>query len=112
MRIKLTPAFVAAASAESGAERTIFWDDDLPGFGLMVTANGARSFVVQYRANGDSRRMAIKATLRLGEARKEARAILGIVKGMARTKPADRARERILSDDEIRAIWAATEQSH
>jgi integrase len=28
-----------------------------------------------------------------------------IVRGMARTKPADRKRERILSDDEIRQLW-------
>ena len=29
-----------------------------------------------------------------------------IVRGMARTKPADRARTRILADDEIRSLWA------
>lgn len=29
-----------------------------------------------------------------------------IVRGMARTKPKDRARKRILSDDEIRLLWA------
>jgi integrase len=32
-----------------------------------------------------------------------------IVKGMARTKPKERARDRVLRDDEIRALWAATE---
>ena len=31
-----------------------------------------------------------------------------IVRGMARTKPAERARDRILSDDEIRRLWQAT----
>jgi integrase len=31
-----------------------------------------------------------------------------IVKGMARTKPKERARERVLSDNEVRALWAAT----
>jgi integrase len=31
-----------------------------------------------------------------------------IVRGMARTKPRERARQRILSDDEIRAFWFAT----
>jgi integrase len=30
-----------------------------------------------------------------------------IVRGMARTKPNERARERTLTDDELRAIWAA-----
>jgi integrase len=32
-----------------------------------------------------------------------------IVRGMARTKPKQRARKRILSDDEIREVWAAVE---
>jgi len=32
-----------------------------------------------------------------------------IVRGMRRSKDAERARERILTDDEIRSIWAATE---
>jgi integrase len=32
-----------------------------------------------------------------------------IVRGMARTKPNERARERVLTDDELRAIWKATE---
>jgi integrase len=79
VRSKLSPAFVASAKAEPGAERSIFWDSDLPGFGLQVTAAGHKSFVCQYRAGKRSRRVAIKATLKLGEARKEARAILGAV---------------------------------
>jgi integrase len=217
MRIKLTPYFISGAEAQPNAERTIYWDSDLPGFGLCITANGAKSFVCQYRAGKRSRRLAIRATLRLSEARKEARAILGrvgkggdplaerrkveaaaantlqticetyfkregkklrtiaerqktlrrlvypvlgarqiddvrrsdvarlldriedqngavmadhtlsylrrvlnwhasraddfrtpITRGMARTKPAERARERILTDDEIRAVWTAT----
>lgn len=32
-----------------------------------------------------------------------------IVRGMARTKPTERARTRVLSDDELRAVWKATE---
>ena len=32
-----------------------------------------------------------------------------VVKGMRRSKPAERARDRILNDDELRALWAATE---
>jgi hypothetical protein len=67
---------VKAAKAE-GSDRTIYWDATLRGFGLQVTASGHKSFVCQYRANGKSRRLALKATLKLGEARKEAKAILG-----------------------------------
>ncbi len=33
-----------------------------------------------------------------------------IVKGMARTKPKERARKRVLTDDEIRALWAACDR--
>lgn len=32
-----------------------------------------------------------------------------IVRGMARTKPKERARKRVLTDDEIRDVWAALE---
>jgi integrase len=32
-----------------------------------------------------------------------------IVRGMARTRPSERARDRILSDDELRKVWAAGE---
>jgi integrase len=221
MRSKLTPAFVDRAKAVSGANRTTYWDMGLPGFGLMVTANGHRSYVVQYRAAGRSKRMHLKAGLTLRTARKEAKAILGavakggdplgerrkseraesdtlravvgeyltregnrlrtigerraalerhvlpklgarqigditrtdivrlldriadqsgppmadhvlaylrrvmtwhasrsddfrspIVRGMARTRPSQRRRQRVLSDDELRAVWRAAEASH
>ncbi len=75
MRTKLTPAFVQKARAEPGKERTLFWDADMPGFGLVVTASAHRSFVVQYRAGGRSRRMTIDSVLGLAAARKQARAI-------------------------------------
>jgi integrase len=34
-----------------------------------------------------------------------------IVRGMARTKPKDRKRKRVLADDEIRDVWTALEQT-
>lgn len=216
-RKKLTQAWVGKASALPGAERTIYWDETLESFGLMVTSAGHRSFVVQYRSNGMSRRYTVKAS-QLTKARKAARSILGrvadgadpvaegrkikaeatntlrataeehlrreekrlrsigerrriferyvypklgarqidsikrseivglldqiedksgpsmadhvlavlrrlmswhasrsdefrspITRGMARTKPKERARERVLSDDELRAVWRALE---
>ena len=79
MRAKLTPAFVAKATAAPGVDRTIYWDQALPGFGVMVTAKGHRSYVVQYRAAGRSRRMHLKTGLTLTAARKEAKAMLGAV---------------------------------
>jgi integrase len=67
------------AKADPGSERTVFWDEGLRGFGLMVTSGGHRSFVVQYRVGGRSRRMSFKDGLGLAEARREARAALGVV---------------------------------
>src|SRR3954452_48604 len=32
--------------------RTVYWDRHLPGFGIRVTANGAKSWVAMYRVNG------------------------------------------------------------
>jgi integrase len=81
MRTKLTPAFCQKATVQEDAERTIYWDSDLPGFGLLVTKNGHRSFVVQYRSGEtrSSRRMKIAGVLGLVGARKQARKLLGQV---------------------------------
>ena len=49
------------------------------GLRLQVTAAGHKSFVIQYRAKGRSRRMAIDGVLSLENARKRARALLGEV---------------------------------
>jgi integrase len=221
MKVKLTPAFVAKpALPEPPKDRTIHWDGSLPGFGLMVTANGHASFVCQYRTGRRSHRMSLKPGLTLQDARREAKKLLGdvargvdplaerqkaaravddtfqsiaetyikrerksvrsmsqrqaalerlvypklgarpigeikrsdivrlldkiddergpvasdqtlafirrimswhasrsdefrspIVRGMARTKPRERARQRILTDDELRAVWGAAEAS-
>jgi integrase len=79
MRTKLTPTFVAKAAPTAGLDRTIFWDEGLPGFGLMVTEAGSKSWVVQYRTNGRSRRATIPSVLTLDKARKQARGLLGEV---------------------------------
>jgi integrase len=39
----------------------IAYDDDLKGFGVRITASGARSFVLNYRASGRERRFTIGA---------------------------------------------------
>src|SRR5256885_53124 len=67
---KLTAAFVRDVAP--GTKREIYWDASLPGFGLMVTERGHRSFVVQYRSGDVSRRFTIKALLGLEGARREA----------------------------------------
>src|SRR5258708_39474070 len=77
MKRKLTPAFVAKPPLpELDRDRITYWEGS---FGLMVTAKGHKSFVVQYRVGRKSKRMALKSGLTLMEARRQAKAVLGEV---------------------------------
>jgi integrase len=86
---RLTKRVVDAAQPKEADY--FIWCDDLPGFGLRVFASGKRSYLVQYRAGGRTRRVTIGAhgLLTTEEARKEAMALLGQV-----AKGADPAEER------------------
>lgn len=68
-------------TAEVRAADYVIWDEDLPGFGLRVFASGKRSYVVQYRAAGRSRRFTIglHGVWTPETARREAKALLGQV---------------------------------
>ena len=63
MNAKLTAGMVLHAAPEPGKDRRYVWDTELRGFGLMVTAAGHKSYVVQYRAGHRSRRMTIDGRL-------------------------------------------------
>src|SRR5579863_347382 len=76
---KLTKRVVETAQPQS--RDYVIWDDELPGFGLRVFTSGKRSYLIQYRSSGRSRRYTIGVhgvwTPEL--ARKEARIQLGRV---------------------------------
>src|SRR5262245_23370874 len=78
MRQKLTADFVRTATCID-KDRTIYWDEALPGFGLMVLPSGHRSWVVQYRSKRASRRATLRGVLPLDKARNRAKVILGKV---------------------------------
>jgi integrase len=107
MRQRLTAAFVTNAAPIADKDRTVFWDTAMPSFGLMVTRNGARSYVVQYRAHGRSRRLTLDAgALSLDAARREARKHLGeVAKGG--DPLTERRRESAAASDTLRAIAEA-----
>jgi integrase len=103
MRTKLTPGFVKIATADAGKDRTIFWDQALSGFGLMVTAAGSRSYVVQYRSGRSSRRLTIDGVLSLDEARRQAKVTLGSV-AKGRDPLAERRAELAAGADTFQSI--------
>src|SRR5687768_2182374 len=51
---KLSKRAIDALPCSTGRD-TIWWDDDLKGFGLKITPAGRRTFLVQYRPTGDRR---------------------------------------------------------
>ena len=76
---KLTKRVVDAADARD--KDYVIWDDELPGFGLRVFTSGKRSYVIQYRSAGRSRRFTIglHGVWTAESARQEAKVQLGRV---------------------------------
>ena len=77
---KLTKRTVEAARPQ---DRDYFvWDEDLPGFGLRVFTSGKRSYLIQYKAAGRTRRVTIgqHGPVTADQARKRALALWAEVK--------------------------------
>ena len=60
--MKITAKTVATAALPAGRDDHVTWDTDIPGFGLRLRSGAGRvrrTFIVQYRAAGRSRRLLI-----------------------------------------------------
>jgi integrase len=76
----------------------LLWDDDLQGFGLRVTARGAKSYVVQAKIQGKAVRLTLgkHGVLTPDQARKRAKAKLGQM-AEGRNPVAEKRRQKALS---------------
>lgn len=76
--MKLTQAGLARLSLPKDTADKVFFDDELPRFGVRIRAGGSRKFVVHYQHNGGQRRHTIGtvASMSLDDARKKARKLL------------------------------------
>ena len=91
---KLTKRFMDALTPQE-ADRIIF-DDSLAGFGARISPAGRKTFVVQYRSGGRTRRMSLGkfGVVTCDEARKRAREVLGAVAGGKDPSSAQNAKRR------------------
>ena len=89
----------------AGKDREILWDNELAGFGVAAHAAGSKTYVVQYRQHGRSRRATIGKHGRLtpDQARSEAKKLLGSVETGA---------DPIKARQEARAVRTQTRSRH
>jgi integrase len=80
-KLAFTVARVEEFSCEPGKQQSIYWDSKTPGFGLRITAAGARSYIFESRLFGKTIRLTIgdTRTWELGKARTEANRLRGLV---------------------------------
>jgi integrase len=80
--MRLTAPTVRALALPPGVKDKVFFDSDLPGFGLRVRATGAKTWMVQYAIAGRTRRIVLgsPAVLDPGKARDTAKDLLARVR--------------------------------
>lgn len=82
-RVKLTDAVAAEATCPPDRKDVLLFDAELRGFALRVTKAGGKTFLLQYRVGGVSRRAVIGAwgsELTAAKARRKAEALRGTVR--------------------------------
>jgi Arm DNA-binding domain len=57
--MRLTAASLGAQKLDTDVTDKIFFDTDVPGFGLRVRASGGRTWIFQYKVGGRTRRLVL-----------------------------------------------------
>jgi integrase len=80
--MRLTAQTVRTVVLPPGVTDKVFFDCDLPGFGLRIRATGAKTWMIQYAIAGRTRRMVLGSTSVLdpGKARETAKDLLAKVR--------------------------------
>jgi integrase len=101
--MKLTQASVKGLSLPSGSRDKLFFDDELPGFGLRLRDGGKRTWIAQYRLGKKQRRLTIGtvANTTAEEARKRAKGILSKVH-LGADPQLEKAEERVQASSTVR----------
>jgi integrase len=99
--MKLSQANITRLTLPAGKSDAIFFDDEVPGFGLRVREGGARTFVVQYSLGGRQRRMTIGSPkiLDTAKARQTARNLLAKAR-LGQDPAAERTAARARASDD------------
>lgn len=81
-RFKLTKTSIERLTPPA-KRYALYWDTEVRGFGLRITASGIRSFILQIRINGQEKRITIDRYPELSPdvARKEAKKLIGVIAG-------------------------------
>jgi integrase len=109
--LKLNNRTIQRLTPPANKGDVIYFDRELPGFGLRLRRSGdaqvRRTWIVQYRARGRTRRVLIGSAEVLGaeEARAQARKVLGAV-AIGRDPQAERAASRQRDGHSLRAVVA------
>src|SRR5262249_27012107 len=77
-QMRLTASTIKTLKLPEGISDKVFFDDDLPGFGVRVRPSGVKPWLVQYAIAGKTRRMTLgsPAVLDPGKARDKAKDLL------------------------------------
>ncbi|MFG1184323.1 tyrosine-type recombinase/integrase [Xanthobacter aminoxidans] len=80
--MRFTKPTVAGLQLPAGKSEALFWDDDLPGFGIRLRVGGSRTWVFQYKLGTKQRRITIGRAdvIELNQAKKAATEIHAKVK--------------------------------
>jgi len=80
--MKLTPAIIRTLKLPPGVTDRVFFDEDLPGFGLRVRASGVHTWMIQYAIARRTRRVVLGqlSALDAGRARALAQTMLAKVR--------------------------------